>query len=1139
MTLPSPDGPTSSSLLEVICADLQARWAANERIPVEHYLLRHPELSAEPGAVLELALLEVALREEAGERPALAELTSRFPALSEPFQRQMALHGLFSQLEAPAATGDESDPAKKGFCVADYVLVREIGRGGMGTVYEAHHRHLNRRVAIKMLPGIFAPGAHELERFATEAEALTRLQHPHIVGIHEVGLHQSQPFIAFELIEGGTLAERIRQEPLTPRASATLVATLAWAVEAVHQHGIVHRDLKPANVLLIPGKETELGVPKIADFGLAKLLDHSTQLTRSGDVLGTPAYLAPEQVSGHKEIGPAADVYGLGAILYEMLTRRPPFRGTSAAETLWQVAHRDPLPPWRIRSDIPRDLQTICLKCLEKVPRRRYLTAAALAEDLERWLRGEPIRARPLGLVGHWWRLACRNPMAATLLLGLLLALIGGFVGITWNWREAERLAAAESAERRKAETNLYRSRVAQAALLWQSNNVAGALEQLDLCAPANGKPDLRGWEWHYLRRLCNTEDYALPQPYWVQAMAVSPDGRELAVATGEPANDPASNNWTWPGELVVWDLAEKPSSSDVPVIRWRQGNTAVRAVAYSPDGRWLVWGTANEVRLLDRASGRVQHLWKEPGLVWSVCFRGDSQHLACACMTDLHACIHVYDVASRQQLAERTDADSGWWCQHVSYSPDGRWLACQRPGRCLILWDPLKNEEKRLEPCRELNGLAFLAQGRWLASVGAAGGIVWDAATGREFERLSGHNGLVCALDVAPDGRHLATAGADQTVRLWDGTTGQEMQVLRGHTWTIRSVAFTADGGGLFSGGQDRMVKRWNVTRQQRGRLLTSEDRLNDVAFAPEGRIRAVRLGGQVRTWAADETVTDSQCPDMTAKRGYPISYAAFLPGGEAVVSISRDNPQLLKIWDAATGRERLALRGHTLPVHVVAVSADGRCVVSAAWDLRQPETGSEIKVWDVATGVPRASFAAANVVAMSLALSPDGQRVALGERARDLQQNDASANVSLWNLNGQRLAVRNEHQQMVTSVAFSPDGRLLASVGFADAQVCLRDAADLHVLQGTPGPHAPTCVCFDPAGRRLAVIGYQGIVHLLDAEDGQEVMRLPGLVGNRDDDSASDARVRFSADGQWLLSTNWDSSVNVWNGLPLATRP
>jgi WD40 repeat protein/serine/threonine protein kinase len=1118
---------------------LQARWAEGEHIPVECYLLRHPELSADADAVLELVLLEVALREESGQRPSLAELTRRFPHLAELLRRQLTLHGLFRQ---PTAAAEDSRLSQVEFGVAEYVLLQEIGRGGMGTVYVARHRGDNQRVALKMLPGTVAPESHERERFATEAEALGRLQHPHIVHVYEVGLHHSQPFIAFELVEGGTLADRLRQGLPTAQASVALVATLAWAVDAVHQHGIVHRDLKPANILLLPATETELGVPKIADFGLAKLLDNSTQLTRSGDVLGTPAYLAPEQVSGNKEIGPAADVYGLGAILYEMLTGRPPFRGASAAETLWQVANVDPLPPSHVQPGVPRELQTISLKCLEKSPRRRYLTAAALARDLERWLRGEPIQARPLGLLGHLARHARRRPLAATLLMVLLVALVLGFLGVTWSWR-------TESALRQKAEKSLYRSRMAEAALRWQSNDVAGAREQLESCLPHDGTPDHRGWEWHYLRRLCNTEETALPHRYWVQELAVSPDGRELAVATGDPSVDYPQDDSDRPGELVTWDLAANPSSprGSEPAERWRRGPSEVRVVTYSPDGRWLAWGTTFTVHLFDRAAGEVRHSWRQPGIVFSLCFCGDSKQLACASSIDPVKCdARVYDVASGTMLRQRVDAGEAWWRQRLCYSPDGLWLACQRSRGGFFLWDPLNNTEKLWGPNADaaqldwrLSGLSFLAGGRQLVSAGAEGVNLWDMASGRQVSHLSGHSGVVSALAVAPDGRTLATAGADQTIRLWDGSTRQEKQVLRGHTWTVRGLAFTPDTRKLFSGGQDRMVKRWDVTRPQRGLLLTFADRINSITFTANGGIRAVRIGGSVRSWTMEGTATDNPRLDMTDDRSYLHSFAEFLPRGEAIVSVSRDDARVLKIWSAEDGRERIALRGHTLPIHTVAVDAYGRFIASAAWDPEQPARGSEIKVWNIAIGQPCSEFTAANVLAVSLALSPDGRRLAVGEQVAGspARRSDTAVSVSLWQIgDGSCQAERREHRGAVTSVAFSPDGRLLASTGFTDGQVCLMDASDLRVLHRTPGPQSPTCLCFDPSGWRLAAIGFQGIVHLLDAEDGQEVLRLPGLVGNRDDDPISDARVRFSADGRWLLSTNWDNTLNVWDGRPFA---
>jgi formylglycine-generating enzyme required for sulfatase activity/tRNA A-37 threonylcarbamoyl transferase component Bud32 len=324
--------------------------------------------------------------------------------------------------------------------VAGFEVLEELGRGAMGVVYKARQVQLNRLVALKMiLAGDYA-GEAERRRFRTEAEAVARLRHPNIVQIHEVGEQHGKPFCALELCEGGSLEKKLGGTPLQPREAAGLVETLARAMQAAHAAGIVHRDLKPANVLLATD-----GTLKITDFGLAKKLDAASGQTASGAILGTPSYMAPEQAGGRsKEVGPAADVYALGAILYECLTGRPPFKAAMALDTLLLVLGEEPVPVWQLQPKVPLDLGTICLKCLHKEPARRYASAAALAEDLRRFLTGEPIEARPAGWWERGWKWAKRRPMAAALTLvsgaALLVLLVGG---LWFNARLTEQRNAA------------------------------------------------------------------------------------------------------------------------------------------------------------------------------------------------------------------------------------------------------------------------------------------------------------------------------------------------------------------------------------------------------------------------------------------------------------------------------------------------------------------------------------------------------------------------------------------------------------------------------------------------------------------------------------------------------------------------
>jgi tetratricopeptide (TPR) repeat protein/tRNA A-37 threonylcarbamoyl transferase component Bud32 len=327
--------------------------------------------------------------------------------------------------------------------VVGYQILGELGRGGMGVVYQARQRKLNRVVALKMVLAGAHAGPHQLSRFQTEAEAVARLQHPNIVQIYEVGEHDGLPFCSLEFIDGDSLSKKIAGKPQPPREAAEVTELLALAMAAAHERGIIHRDLKPANVLL-----TKDGVPKITDFGLAKRLEDDSSQTKSGTLLGTPSYMSPEQARGDtRDVGPLSDLYALGAILYELLTGRPPFVGATMLETVFQVRHQEPVPPTRLNPHVPRDLETICLKCLQKEPEKRYPSCAALAEDLHRFQAHEPIRARPVGRAERLWRWCRRNPRVAALSTAvgvLLLAVLAG-LGMLLVRYNREREAVAET----------------------------------------------------------------------------------------------------------------------------------------------------------------------------------------------------------------------------------------------------------------------------------------------------------------------------------------------------------------------------------------------------------------------------------------------------------------------------------------------------------------------------------------------------------------------------------------------------------------------------------------------------------------------------------------------------------------------
>ena len=455
-TLPTTDASLSPSVINRIddaCDRFEAAWQTGLRPRIEDYLeeTADPERSA---LWHDLLVLELVYRRRQGERPTPEEYRARFPAranlvgkalgeagLSVPQDSQSPAGSYHPGWESPDPEGSLAQPPEKSICKAgwpeidDYDILAELGHGGMGVVYQARQHQLNRLVALKMIRAGIQARPEELDRFRLEAEAVARLHHANIVQIYDIGEVAGLPFVALELLEGGSLADRLAGTPHPGRQAAELMVTLARAVHAAHQAGIVHRDLKPSNVLF-----DRDGIPKIVDFGLAKRLEVKEGPTQTGQVMGTPSYMAPEQARGQiREVGPATDVYALGAILYEMLTGRPPFKGTTPEETVWQVIHEEPVPPSRLLSRVPRDMETICLKCLAKEPPKRYASAEALADDLCRYLVGQTILARRTPFWERGLKWARRRPLAAALLVTVV-----GLIGATlfYYHHESERLTA-------------------------------------------------------------------------------------------------------------------------------------------------------------------------------------------------------------------------------------------------------------------------------------------------------------------------------------------------------------------------------------------------------------------------------------------------------------------------------------------------------------------------------------------------------------------------------------------------------------------------------------------------------------------------------------------------------------------------
>ena len=471
--------------------------------------------------------------------------------------------------------------------VPGYDLLAPLGEGGMGVVWKARHVKLNRLVALKMVLGEQRAGSKELIRFLAEAEAVAAIKHPHVVQVYEYGDANGRPFLAMEYLPGGSLTDRLRQTgPLDAKAAAKLVGTLAGAVQAAHGLGIVHRDLKPGNVL-----HDELGTPKVTDFGLAKRAGGS-ELTATQAVMGTPAYMAPEQARGEtKFVGPQADVYSLGVILYECLTGTRPFEAPDQLVLLRKVAEEEPERPAKRVPGLPRDVELICLKCLAKDPAERYPTPGALEVDLGRFAAGEPVSVLAAGVAERAAKWARRKPtLAAAYALGLLAVLLGGLGGAAvWQWRSAERAREAAELARSEAVTARDGERKAREQLAaveygrtmevahqgWRENNVPAALALLD-----STRSDLRGWEWRYVHRLCHSalltlKGHANP----VFSASFSPDGSRVVTAGGY--NDQTAK---------VWDAK---TGADVLTLKGHTG--PVLSASFSRDGSRVVTGSYDQ----------------------------------------------------------------------------------------------------------------------------------------------------------------------------------------------------------------------------------------------------------------------------------------------------------------------------------------------------------------------------------------------------------------------------------------------------------------------------------------------------------------------------------------------------------------
>jgi len=1103
-------------------------------------------------------------------------------------------------LRAPVegAAASSADPAEQASSLArqpapigptpGYEIVEVLGRGGMGVVYRARQLGLNRLVALKMIVGGGQANAADLARFRAEAEALAVLKHPNIVQVYDIGEMNGQPFFSMELVTGGTLAQLLEAGPLPARAAAELIATLAAAVHGAHQHGIIHRDLKPSNVLLqiadcrlqidkqlLPDSKSAIAnpqsaIPKIADFGLARRLDTESGQTLSGTILGTPSYLAPEMASGMRHLGGTlSDVYALGAILYECLTGRPPFRGETVADTILLLRETEPASPRRLQPGLDRELETICLKCLRKNPTERYGGAQALADDLGRYLRGEPVQARPASTAERLRKWARRRPALAALVLLILMVVGLGGPGITILWLQADSARHQAEAEREKTEALLYASRINLADHAYQAYDLPATIELLEKCRPRPGRPDLRGWEWNYLNRLCHVDLFpgmshaeGRDSWNWVHALAFRPDGRQLVSAGGWPEGNIGSRIWPAlkdPGDCKVWNV---PSGQCLATLRGHAG--AVWAVAASADGKSLASGSADGSVCLWEGDGHVRKMILPPQTesVRQLVFSRPSPLSPRPSPDDLllvryAKSVVVWDVAAAATTFRRPVGPHEF-VLGLSANQQALLVLNNLTGTIKVLDLRSGREIEQLSvPPKIISEGVYICDGRLLTVADGNKIQIWDLNAKVIRQRLAGHANSVTCLAFGPKGT-LASGGDDQVVRLWDTRSGKELAVYRGHEYGITALAFSPDGRRLASGGKDEAVKLWDLGRQAHGIgfEVTAKPRLGEflanLAFAGDDpRLLVVHQENDFILGAYDTAGGKLLSRHTLSVKCPPQPYREFIFSGDGryLTGLDTVGHESLITWDAL-GRElsRSSLQG---PATAFALSHDGGQLAHTAFlpapagmndgrmDVPVRSPAPALVLSETATGKEVHHLTLpSNYRPTLLAFSRDGRFLAMAGRPAnaDAPQPPPEAAVFLWDstVPDKLKPLAGKEVERTSALAFHPGSRRLAVATF-DQTIRLWDLDSGTLCYEPLRTSMPlTGLTFSPDGRRLAGTGPDSLVRLWDADTGNDLLILRGFEPPGTGHYGFTARVAFSPDGNRLAANSWFGTVNVWDAGP-----